>query len=130
MIDTTKKSLSKCERLKRFSDTHTIQHHYIFQIKKCTQHDCEVGCKPALLEDIFSKLAWLPDPVYSSTMNKYLPYQDVYGHQPTEKDRPSIKQPVGADSKNKDLLVSTKARCTVVCCACDKPRVVYSCCTQ
>jgi len=127
ITNTTKKSLSKCGRLKRFLDTHTIQHHYIFQIKKCAQPDCEFGCRePVLPVDIFSKLSWLPDPVYSSTSNKYLPYQDVYGRQPTEKDRPSIKQPVGEDSQNKDLLVSTKARCTVVCCVCDKPRVVYS----
>ena len=38
------------------------------------------------------------------------------------------QEPVGADSQNKELLVSTKARYiyTVVCCVCNKPRVVYS----
>ena len=37
-----------------------------------------------------------------------------------------LKQRVGGDSQNKYILVATKAHCTVVCCVCDKPRVVYS----
>ena len=127
MTDTTQKALSKCERLKKFLETHTIRHHYIFQVKKCGKQDCEFGCNPPVLPaDTFSKLSWLPDPVFCPSSNKYLPYKDVYGLQPSEKDRPSKQQPAGVDSEHKELLVSTKARCTIVCCVCDKPRVVYS----
>ena len=124
--DTTQKALSKCDRMKRFLETHTVRHHYIFQIKKCNACDCEFGCKPTLPSEIFSALEWIPDPVYCSTSGHYLPYSDIWGTKTTEKDRPSLKQPVGADQQNKEILVSTKARYIVKCCACDKPRVVYS----
>jgi len=120
--DTTQKALSKSERLSRFLNTHTIRHHYIFQVKKCANSECKFGCKPVLPPDMFSQLAWVPDPVIVSTTDKYLPFQDLYGKvDTTEKDRPSFKEPVGADAQNKELLVSTKARCTVVCCVCNKP---------
>ena len=124
--DTTQKALSKCDRMKRFLETHTVRHHYIFQIKKCNACDCEFGCKPTLPSEIFSALEWIPDPVYCPTSGHYLPYSDIWGTKTTEKDRPSLKQPVGADQQNKEILVSTKARYIVKCCACDKPRVVYS----
>ena len=54
--DTTQKALSKFEWLKRFLNTHTIRHHYIFQVKKCANSECEFGCKPVLPPDAFSKL--------------------------------------------------------------------------
>ena len=83
-----------------------------------------MNLEPVLPADVFSQLSWLPDPVYSSASNKYLPFQDVYGSEPTEKDRPSL--PIASDSQHASLLVSTKAQCTVTCCMCSKLRVVYS----
>ena len=48
ITDTTKKALLKCECLNKFLETHSIRHHYIFQLKKCSQPDCEFGaCSPS-----------------------------------------------------------------------------------
>ena len=49
ITDTTQKALSKCDRLKRFFDIHSIRHHYIFQLRKCNDPACEFGCKPVRL---------------------------------------------------------------------------------
>ena len=103
----------KCECLNKFLETHSIRHHYIFQLKKCSQPDCEFGCKPVLPADVLSQLSWLPDPVYSSASNKYLPFQDVYGREPTEKDRPSL--PIASDSQHASLLVLWKVLQKIIC---------------
>ena len=106
---------------------YTIRHHYIFQVKKCEKMNVNLAASLFLLPDEFLKLAWVLDPDIVSSTDRYLPVQDLYGKvDTTEKDKPSFKEPVGADSQNKELLISNKTRCTVVSCACNKPRVLYS----
>ena len=79
----------------------------------------------------FQKLSFLPLPLLTSSKDHYLPFSDLYGSIPSEKDRPS-SQHVGdvnaieADSKQKILFNSSKVHTVIHCQECFKPRCVFS----
>ena len=81
--------------------------------------------------EVYEKLSLLPLPVLDSSKEHYVPFADLYGKPPDEKDRRSL-QPTGdvdaieADTKHKALFNSSKVRTTVHCQECFKPRCVYS----
>ena len=124
----TKKELAVLKRYNKFLQTHTVAHHYIFQIKKCGQTDCEFNCTPLRCPpDVATTLPFVPDPQLDSTCSKFKAFEDVYGKLTSEKDRPSLETVAEQhDQEVKGILVSNKARMTVTCCQCEKPRVVYS----
>lgn len=125
---TTKKELILRTKYQEFLRTHAIAHHYCFQIKKCGSDACEYCTPPRCSLDVFQTLSFVPDPLLDTTGSKFKPFEDLYGKEPnSEKDRPSLGTPAERhDHESRDLLVSTKARMTVACCQCNKPRVVYS----
>ena len=79
---------------------------FVLQIRKCDQDTCCycVMCPPRLPTE---KRKWLPDPVLSPDMS-YKPFNEVYGTETTDEDRPMLKlQPVPSqnDKANKVTLV-------------------------
>ena len=108
--------------------THAIAHHYCFQLKKCGKEDCKFNCTPLRCPpEVAETLSYVPDPQLDSCRSKFKAFDDVYGELTSEKDRPSMGTEADQhDQEYKALLVSNKARMTVTCCQCEKPRVVYS----
>ena len=124
---TNKKELILRTKYQEFLRTHAITHHYCFQIKKCGSETCEYCTPPRCSLDVFQTLSIVPDPLLDTTGSKFKPFEDIYGKEPnSEKDRPSLGTAAERhDHETRDILVSTKARMTVTCCQCNKPRVVY-----
>ena len=124
---TTKKELSGRKKYQEFLGTHAIAHHY-FQIKKCGSSTCKYCSPPRCPPAVFQGLSFLPDPLLDSSGSHFKLFDDIYGKVPnSKKDRPSAGTLLERiDKENKDILVSTKARMIVICCQCNKPRVVYS----
>jgi hypothetical protein len=82
------------------------------QVKKCEAEDCWycVLNPPRLSADKFAGLHWLPDPVIDPRTDEYRPFEEVYGTETTDQDRPSLKQntstPTENDKKHKGDLVA------------------------
>ncbi|XP_053374644.1 uncharacterized protein LOC123531296 [Mercenaria mercenaria] len=108
-----KKKFSQNERLYDFVKRHCRERHYVFQIKKCDLQNvetCQYCCLslPRILEDNYRELHFLPDPVLDQDEN-YKIFNEVYGTETTESDRPSLKPKFEA----------------LYCVECGKRRVVY-----
>ena len=125
---TAETELSGHKKYQEFLGTHAIAHHYCFQIEKCGSSTCKYCSPPRCPPAVFQGLSFLPDPLLDSSGSHFKPFDDIYGKVPnSEKDRPSAGTLLERiDKENKDILVSTKARMIVICCQCNKPRVVYS----
>ncbi|KAL8607708.1 hypothetical protein ACOMHN_039382 [Nucella lapillus] len=129
---------------------HCSETHYALQVRRCSDDSC---CLPA--ESSEDELSWLPAPVLDPTGEHFLPYDQLKGTVPTEKDRPSLKKcsskktattdhplfvsadtddavepPVPSTSSNTEHTQNVSqsaqnARATAVCIECRKPRVVF-----
>ena len=77
----------------------------------------------------FAQLSFVPLPrLQEANKDKYTSFDEVYGKDPNECDRPSLKKSPSAetDKAHKAILVNAKV-CAVICCGeCFKPHCIYS----
>ena len=106
---------------------------YMFQIKKCTDTSCFycVQHPVRLQKEVFDSLKYLPLPLLDNTKEHYQKFCDLYGQDPSDKDRPShipgpSEEAKQVDKGRKSLLVCGKVRRAIVCGECHKPRCIYS----
>ena len=124
-----KKDLRKCPVLKAFMDHCCQIRHYSFSIKKCGKQECNICLPPRLQPDVFSTLAFLPDPVPADDQH-YKKFDDIYGTLTSEKHRPSLKDEGCKQSHDMPLSPSAQTAANVgeliLCSECLRPRVMYS----
>ena len=122
----TVKALESCPSLKKFLDTHCNTSHYVFQIRKCLDQSCYCVPHPVRMDlEKFKELSLLPLPLLEE---HYRPFEELYGSEPTGRDRPLLLQSgdpeaIDADTKHKALLNSSKVQAILNC---QEPRCVYS----
>lgn len=126
-----KKDISKCQALKAFMDHCCRIRHYSFSIKKCGKHDCAICLPPVLSPDVFSTLAFLPDPVPDPDNDQhYKKFDDLYGTFTNESHRPSLKDDGGKKPHEIPFSPSGQTAANVgeviFCSECFRPRVMYS----
>jgi len=76
----------------------------------------------------FEALGFLPLPLLNSQKESYLPFSEIYGQKPSDKDQPSKGSYSfqEADTNTKPLFNNGKVRRIITCRECFKPRCVYS----
>lgn len=77
----------------------------------------------------FAQLSFVPLPrLQEANKDKYTSFDEVYGKDPNECDRPSLKKSPSADTDkaHKAILVNAKVRAVICCGECLKPRCIYS----
>ena len=79
----------------------------------------------------FKEMSYLPLPILDESKEHFKLFKDVYGQDPNEKDRPSLKststKDVDLDKVNRKLLSSAgRVRTALHCGECFKSRCVYS----
>lgn len=115
------------DKFKLFMDKHLRLTSYSITVKKCTDTNCEFHSHVQVPANVFKDLHYLPAPILQSS-EKYFDFNDLYGQEPNEKDRPSLQQIRKEKTVNKadfQLQVS-KARIIVKCRECGFPRLLYS----
>lgn len=125
-------SISKAEVLsdevfKEFMDKHMRLTAYSLSIKKCTDPQCSFHTNVSLPMEVFADIHFLPAPLLKCS-DKYQDFDDVYGQEPNERDRPSLQR-VCSDPKpiKPDFqLQASKARIIVKCVECEYPRLLYT----
>ena len=83
-------------------------------------------CKaPRALLHTFKKLMWLPDPQYKDASKEhYKAFEDLFGQNTSEIDRPSAESNV--DDKSKHLMKKERVRDAIECVACKKWRCIFA----
>ena len=71
-----------------FLKPHCFERQYVFGVKKCDYNICHICKPPRLPDDVFLGLHFLPDPI--SKDDHYLPFEEVYDKETSEKFRPSL----------------------------------------
>ena len=86
-----KEDLKKNVALHDLMKLHTHRTPYVFQIKKCMDADSSYCAQhPIQLEpDQFTTLHYLPLPLLDGTKMSYLAFENLYGKEPSDPDRPS-----------------------------------------
>lgn len=75
--------------------------------------------------DMFGKLMWLPDPQYKDASKEhYKAFEDLFGQNTNEIDRPSAKSNV--DEKSKHVMKKARVRDAIECCTCQKWRCIFA----
>ena len=128
-----KEDLKNNTALHEFMRKHCRLSPYVFQVKKCLDPDCSY-CKDHPIQvtsEQFSSLHYLPLPLLDTSKTSYLPFETLYGKEPSDNDRPSSTPSSNAesaqvDSRHKPLLKNTKVRKVIFCGECLKPRCIYS----
>ena len=125
--DSSKAILSSRPQLQAFMEHCCQQRHYTFCIKKCGDAECHI-CSPVRMDaEVFQTLHFLPDPVLAAD-GHYLPFEDVFQSQTSEKDRPSLQ----AQKQKKSLSYSPVKQhalnvgVVVQCDECNKWRLLFS----
>ena len=122
----TKKTIKSKDDILKFISHCCQQRHYSFVIKKCFSDSCDICSPPRLPADVYQNLQYLPDPVLSDTEEgHYKSFDEVYGEQTTEKDRPSIKK-IETRSHCYTLKNVKNADMMLQCEECELWRLVYS----
>ena len=124
-------------------EKHCRQRLYCLQIRKCEDREC---CTQPTRE-----LTWLPDPVLQEGSEHFMEFDEVYGKETSDKDRPTYQAPKKNYSSSTDTLrqqsriikgsvkivdepaltgdafiyTAQNARFTAECTECGKPRVLY-----
>ena len=125
--DTTKAKIKPESELLKFFETHCVQRHYMFSVKKYGEGSCNVCKEPRLPADVFSTLSHLPDPIPNG--EHYKDFDSVYGTTTTEENLPSLSEkskkghgmtysPAAQTAKNANLVIQ--------CDSCGKWRVLYA----
>ena len=126
--DTQKRCLKSRPALQSFMEHCCIERRYFFCIKKCGKEDCDICESPRLPQTEFSRLNFFPDPMKKPASDSYLSFEEVWGKETSEKDRPSCTPPKKPKEKpKKPFRMTAETVCDyVVCMECLKPRCVYS----
>lgn len=123
----SKPNIMKNEKFKKFFDLHVRETVYGLQIKKCNDITCEFHELIRVPAAIFNDLNWLPSPKVDPVTGQYRSFEEVYGNEPNDDDRPGKT----AESDNKTgptgwSIATQRARIIRKCSECDFPRVLYS----
>lgn len=126
-IDASLESCSYTKKTIKSKDAIFIGHccqqrHYSFTIKKCFMDSCTICSPPTLPPEVH----YLPDPVLSdSEEGHYKSFDEVYGEQTTEKDRPSAKKAEEVGSRRFTVKSVKNANLMLQCEECELWRLVY-----
>ena len=125
MSNTTKAEISsKAKDFMKFVKTHCRLRHYSIQIRKCNDHSC---CHPVRMpQDVFTQMHWLPDPLLTADKSHYKLFEDVFGHETSECDRPSLAVAREKEHEPSSQFTGAKVRGVVECLACDKCRCIFA----
>ena len=129
----TKEALKDAPALQKFMDKHCNASHYVFQVRKCLDASCYFCQDHPIrmpIED-FKTLAYLPLPLLDSAKEHYRPFDELFGQNPSDQDRPSKGPPKDdqsavIDRENSLLFRNTRVRGCMVCQECLKPRCIYA----
>ena len=121
----TKSQVLKSSCFKSFYDIHCRETQYGFQIKKCSDPNCTTHCSVRAPFNDFENLKWLPSPKMGID-GKFKSFEDSYGEEPSDRDRPGKNKAKSCDKKPTWQLQATKARMILVCSECQYPRLLYS----
>ena len=126
--DTQKRCLKSRPALQSFMEHCCIERRYFFCSKKCGKEDCDICESPRLPQSEFSRLNFFPDPMKKPASDSYLSFEEVWGKETSEKDRPSLTPPKNVKEKpKKPFRMTAETVCDyVVCMECLKPRCLYS----
>ena len=129
----TSKIINESEPLRKFIETHCNMSDYVFQVKKCMDNSClHCAHHPVRMsKEDFQSLCYLPLPLLDPQKESFLPFNELYGQKPSDKDQPtkgsySHQEAKELDSKRKSLLINGKVRRTITCRECFKPRCIYA----
>lgn len=86
-----KSSLVKNAAYQAWLQKHCKQSLYAFQVRKCDDENCCVRK--------IELCPWLPDPMLSADLEHFQPFDEVYGTDTSERDRPTLKSRLVPDSK-------------------------------
>ena len=124
-VSYSKANVQGKQDLLKFMDHCCRCRHYSFDILKCGSSACTICKLPRLSQDVFSKLHHLPDPIIGDDQH-YLNFEEVFGTDTTEKDRPSAQK--SKDGGRKFTLKHVKnANIMLMCDDCGLWRLLYSC---
>ncbi len=119
MSNTKKAEVSKAKDFMKFAEAHCRLRHYSLQIRKCNDPSC---CRPVRLpQDVFARMQWLPDPLLTVDKSHYKPFEQLFGQETSECDRPSLVVTREKEQEPSSLFTGAKVRGVVECLACDKP---------
>ena len=77
-------------------------------------------------QEVFTHVQWLPDPLLTADKSHYKPFEEVFGHETSECDRPSLAVTREREQEPSSLFTGANVRGVVECLACDKPRCVFA----
>jgi hypothetical protein len=124
MSNTKKAEVSKAKDFMKFAEAHCRLRHYSLQIRKCNDPSC---CRPVRLpQDVFARMQWLPDPLLTVDKSHYKPFEQLFGQETSECDRPSLVVTKEKEQEPSSLFTGAKVRGVVECLACDKPRCIFA----
>lgn len=121
----SKTGIMKQDTFKHFYTEHVRETQYCIQIKKCMDLKCTFHSWVRTPEATFSSLFWLPSPQLGLNGN-YKTFEESYGTEPTDKDRPGNICHNSKVPKPTWQLQPTRARKIICCSECFFPRIVYS----
>lgn len=113
------------EKLRTFYETHVKESHYSFQVKKCTDSNCQFHEPIRVPQDEYEKLKWLPMPELGPN-GSYASFENTYGNEPHDKNRPGHKKQNNKIKKPTWPLAPQRARMIIKCSECQFPRILYS----
>lgn len=117
-------TFKKADAYQRFLNTHYHASHYAFQLKKCKDPNCYYCLKHPirLPQELFNTLHFLPLPLLDYTKQHFKKFEDLYGTDPLDVDRPScIPTPTPSeeakelDKTRKSFLVCGRLRSFIIC---------------
>lgn len=123
--------VSKAEVLadKKFStffEEHVRTTHYSITIKKCVSEGCPFHEVLHSTTEVFNEVAFLPAPKLK-TEDKFYSFEELYGKEPDESDRPGATKKKEHDICKPDFpLQVSKARIITICTECSFPRLLYT----
>ena len=124
MSNTKKAEVTKAKDFMKFVEVHCRLRHYSIQIRKCTDPSC---CQPVRLpQEVCTHIQWLPNPVLTVDKSHYRPFEEVFGHETSECDRPSLAVTREREQEPSSIFTGAKVRGVVECLACDKPRCIFA----
>lgn len=127
LMTMTKAQLMKIKKFKDFFDVHCRVTQYGFQAKKCNNMSCECHDWIRVPMDIYNQLHWLPSPELNKITKKYKDFDEVYGNEPNDQDRPGRKESTECTKKPTGWQIATqRARLIVRCSQCNYPRVLFT----
>ena len=104
-------TITTLQVLKDFMAKHCDAKRYSFQIRKCTEETCAYcSINPLRMpNEVFNSLHFLPYPLLDPSSQKYKPFDQIYGKETTDTNRPSLTSKPGkptADVETHNLFVA------------------------